>query len=174
MDFTEKTVESKEIYKGRIIHIKEDIVKLPNGKIEGRESGEVIPFFSQNEKECLKIRKGTLTEEERKIMESHVEMTARILSKVHFNKAFSMAPVWAAQHHEYINGKGYPKGISGDDIGVEARMLVVADICDALLATDRPYKKPLPKEKAFAIMKDMAANGMLDSKIVGYMEACLE
>jgi len=137
------------------------------------KEGEELPFFTEEEKMCLQIRKGTLTAEERSIMESHVVMTERILSKVHFNKSFAMAPVWAAQHHECINGKGYPKGIAGDDLGIEARILAVADICDALLATDRPYKKPLPKEKAFAIMEDMAANGMIDSTIVGYIEKCL-
>ncbi len=141
---------------------------------ECRETKEVIPFFTDEEEECLKIRKGTLTAAERSVMEGHVVMTERILSKVHFNRAFSMAPVWAAQHHECINGKGYPKKIAGDDLGIEARILAVADICDALLATDRPYKKPLPKEKAFAIMKDMAGSGMIDEKLVGYMEACLE
>lgn len=133
-----------------------------------------IPFVTEEEKECLSIRKGTLTETERSIMESHVVMTERILSKVHFNKAFAKAPLWAAQHHECINGKGYPKKLKGDELGAEARILAVADICDALLATDRPYKKPLPKEKAFDIMEDMAANGMIEGKFVKYLEACLD
>ena len=137
-------------------------------------NNQTYKFLTEDEKDCLMIRKGTLTAAERKIMENHVVMTERILSKVHFNKAFAMAPVWAAQHHECINSKGYPKKIGGDELGVEARILAVADICDALLATDRPYKKPLPKEKAFAIMKDMAANGAIDEKLVGYMEACLD
>lgn len=137
------------------------------------DGNEIIPFFTEQEKECLTIRKGTLTADERKIMEDHVVMTERILSKVHFNRSFSMAPVWAAQHHECINGKGYPKGIGGDELGIEARILAVADICDALLATDRPYKKPLPKEKAFAIMEDMAKNGMIDEVLVGYMKECI-
>lgn len=137
------------------------------------DGAETLPFLDEEEKKCLIIRKGTLTDAERRIMESHVTMTERILSKVHFNKSFAMAPVWAAQHHECISGKGYPKGIGGDELGIEARILAVADICDALLATDRPYKKPLPKEKAFAIMEDMAAGGMIDEAIVGYMKACL-
>ncbi len=137
------------------------------------DKSETIPFLEEEEKNCLMIRKGTLTSKEREIMESHVEMTERILSKVHFNRAFAQAPVWAAQHHECINGKGYPKKISGDELGIEARILAVADICDALLATDRPYKKPLPKEKAFAIMEDMAANGNIDGTIVAYMKECI-
>lgn len=152
----------------------EKVKNVAEYKYVSPEEQSVIPYFTDEEKECLMIRKGTLTDAERKTMESHVVMTERILSKVHFNKAYKMAPVWAAQHHEAINGKGYPKGISGEELGIEARILAVADICDALLATDRPYKKPLPKEKAFAIMEDMAKNGMIDGIIVEYMRQCLE
>lgn len=140
---------------------------------EDAESGETIPFFTEEEKECLKIRKGTLTSGEREVMESHVVMTKRILDKVYFNRAYKNAPLWAGQHHECINGKGYPEGISGDELGVEARILAVADICDALLATDRPYKKPLPMDKAFAIMEDMAKCGQIDEILVGYMKECI-
>jgi HD-GYP domain-containing protein (c-di-GMP phosphodiesterase class II) len=132
------------------------------------------PFFTENEKECLSIRKGTLTSEERKIMESHVAITKRILDKVHFIKYFQDAPIWAAQHHECLNGRGYPLGLTADKLGVEARIMAVADICDALLATDRPYKKPIPKEKAFAIMRDMAASGNIDGKYVEYLYDCID
>lgn len=182
--------EDFESQKNRICHTREVILKADSAgflqdelleevkEICGYEyvdaqTNEAIPFFTDEEKECLMIRKGTLTAEERKIMESHVVMTSRILSKVHFNKSYEMSPIWASQHHECINGKGYPNGISGEELGVEARILAVADICDALLATDRPYKKPLPKEKAFAIMDDMAKNGMIDETLVGYMKACI-
>lgn len=138
------------------------------------ETMEEYPFFDDTEKECMQVRKGTLTQAERTIMENHVVMTERILSKVYFNKSFSMAPIWAAQHHECINNSGYPKKIGGNDLGPEARILAVADICDALLATDRPYKKPLPKEKAFAIMESMANEGKLEMKYVNYLRECLE
>lgn len=134
------------------------------------DGSEAINFFMENEIDALRIRKGTLTDEERKIMESHVQMTERILSKVHFNKSYAMAPVWAAQHHECIDGSGYPSRISGDELGIEARILAVADICDALLATDRPYKKPLPKEKAFAIMNSMVEEGKLEGRLVSYLK----
>lgn len=134
---------------------------------------ERIPFFTEPEKEALRIPRGTLTEQERKIMESHVELTERILSKVRFNSNYADVPKWAGQHHECLNGRGYPRGLRADELSVEARILAVADICDALLATDRPYKKPLPKEKAFAIMRDMADNGNIDGKLVSYMEQCI-
>ncbi len=132
------------------------------------------PFFTEDEKHCLSIVKGTLTEEERKIMESHVVITDHILSKVHFNKSFKNAPVFAAQHHECLNGKGYPKGLKADEIPTESRIMAVADICDALLATDRPYKKPLPREKAFEIMRDMANEGRIERKYVEYLYNCID
>ena len=136
--------------------------------------GSVQPFFTEEEKECLRIRKGTLTDRERKIMESHVEITERILSKVHFNKYFADSPIYAARHHECLNGKGYPRGLKAEDLNTDARIVAVADICDALLATDRPYKKPIPKEKAFDIMRDMAKAGNIDAKLVEYLYQCLQ
>ena len=131
------------------------------------------PFFTEEEKEDLLIRKGTLTDRERSIMESHVEKTERILSKVHFNQNYQYAMTWAIQHHECLDGSGYPRKLTGDVLATEARILAVADICDALLATDRPYKKPMPKEKAFTIMRDMAEHGKIDKKLVEYLEKCI-
>ena len=134
---------------------------------------EEIPYFTKEEQEALLIRKGTLTEAERVIMESHVEVTERILSKVHFHANFSEAARFAVEHHECLNGMGYPKKLTGEQLALESRILAVADICDALLATDRPYKKPLPREKAFTILYDMAEFGRIDKKIVEYLDACI-
>lgn len=139
-----------------------------------KPDGEELPYFTEEEKESLRVRKGTLTIKERGIMESHVEMTERILAKVHFNSYYADSPVWAATHHECLDGSGYPKGLKADDLAVESRIMAVADICDALLASDRPYKKPMPKEKAFQIMQNMAEEGKLERKIVDYMQACME
>lgn len=139
-----------------------------------QENSEEISYFTEEEKDCLRVKKGTLTAKEREIMESHVVMTERILSKVHFHSFYKDAPIFASQHHECLNGRGYPKKLTGDDLPLESRILAVADICDALLATDRPYKKPMPKEKAFFILEDMANCGNIDGKIVGYLKDCLE
>lgn len=132
------------------------------------------PYFTEEEQEDLLIRKGTLTEHERKIMESHVEMTERILTRVHFNRNYQDVMKWAVQHHECLDGSGYPRQLIADQLPIESRILAVADICDALLATDRPYKKPIPKEKAFAIMRDMAQQGKIDGRLVDYLEKCIE
>lgn len=134
---------------------------------------ETVKFFTEEEIACMKIRRGTLTDDERSIMQNHVIDTRKILKKVYFNRDFKMAPIWAAQHHECLDGSGYPDKLTSKELGVEARILAVADICDALLATDRPYKKPMPKEVAFRIMRSMSEEGKLDIKYVDYLEECL-
>ena len=134
--------------------------------------GKSRPFFTEEEKECLNIAKGTLTAQELEVMHSHVEITEKILSKVHFNRYFANSPIYAVQHHERLDGKGYPKGLKAEDLSTESRIIAVADICDALLAADRPYKKPLPREKAFEIMRKMAVEGNIDGKLVEYLYEC--
>lgn len=109
-----------------------------------------IPYFTEEEKKKLLIRRGTLTEE-RNIMESHVLMTERILKKVHFNYQYKDTMKWAVQHHEYLDGSGYPRHLKAEELETESRMLAVADICDALLATDRPYKNHFHERKPLVL-----------------------
>lgn len=135
-----------------------------------KEDGEKIFYFTERERVCLSVRKGTLTDEDRKTMESHVTMTAKILSKVYFNKNYVDVPRWAAEHHEYLDGSGYPNHIKGDQLDTETRILAIADIYDALTASDRPYKPPMPKEKACAILHSMANEGKLEERLVGWLE----
>ena len=152
--------------------LSEDMGKEVDRILEYSFEGE--PFFSESEKECLRIPKGTLTESERRVMESHVSITKNILSKVYFNSYFRNSPIFAGQHHEYLDGSGYPEGLKADELPAESRIMTVCDICDALLATDRPYKKPLPFEKAFDIMRGMADKGTIDGKYVEYLYECLK
>ena len=137
--------------------------------------GEVIPYLTEREQECLSIRKGTLTAGDRKEMENHVVMTAKILSKVHFNKNYKEVPLWAASHHELLDGSGYPKHLTAEELGLETRILTVADVYDALTASDRPYKKPMPREKALGILHSMAEEGKVDLQLVEWLkEAVME
>ena len=182
---TKEEFDRKEVRLGELWKLVQDVNFsgfLPDEKQEVlmkafksvyRNGDEEIPYFSKEEQEALLIRKGTLTEAERIIMESHVEVTERILNKVHFHANYSEAARFAVEHHECLNGMGYPKKLTGEQLALESRILAVADICDALLATDRPYKKPLPREKAFEILYDMAEFGRIDKKIVGYLDDCI-
>ena len=139
-----------------------------------KEDGTVIPYLSERERECLSIRKGTLTAEDRKLMESHAEMTGKILDKVRFQKNYSMVPKWASEHHEYLDGSGYPNHRRGSEIALETRMITIVDIYDAMTSTDRPYKKPMPKEKAFAILHSMAEEGKIDLQLLNWFEEALK
>lgn len=131
---------------------------------EGPEGAE--PFFTHDELTCLTVRKGTLTDDERGVMESHVGMTRRMLSEMKFPKQFASVPGWAGSHHEFLNGSGYPDRISGADIDPAIRMLTILDIYDALTARDRPYKPAISPEKAFGILGSMAEDGQVDGDLL--------
>lgn len=135
--------------------------------------GERIPYLTEEESVRLQVRKGTLTAEDRVQMENHVVMTETILERVRFRKDDVDIPKWAAEHHELLDGSGYPGHLKGDEICAETRILTVADVYDALTASDRPYKKPIPKEKAFSILRNMAAEGKLELRLVNYLEQAI-
>lgn len=137
------------------------------------EDGEVLVYLTKKEAECLSIRSGTLTVQERKEMENHVVMTSKILEKVQFYKGFSMVPKWVGAHHEYLDGSGYPNGLKGDELDLETRLLTVVDIYDALVATDRPYKQPISRQGAIQILKDMAQRGKVDLQLVEWLDEAL-
>ena len=136
------------------------------------ENGTEHPLLTEKELDCLRIRKGTLTDEERGVMQSHVVVTGRILSQVRFPKIYAQVPEWAASHHELLNGKGYPNRLTAADIPREVRLLTILDIFEALTAKDRPYKKGVPLEKALGILHSMAEQeGSIDKEILALFEA---
>jgi HD-GYP domain-containing protein (c-di-GMP phosphodiesterase class II) len=149
------------------------------------ETGACVPWLTAEELHCLRVRKGTLTAEERSIMESHVVVTGRILDQVTFPKLYAQVPQWAAGHHELLNGKGYPNHILGRDadgqdlkdadghknIPDEVRLLTILDVFDALTARDRPYKPAMPVERALSILHSMVDEGAMDNSILELFEA---
>ena len=130
------------------------------------EDGSSRPWLTPEEYTMLSIRRGTLSEEERHIMEEHVSITSKLLSQIHFPKDLSSVPQWAAAHHEFLNGSGYPHRLNGEEIPYEARIITILDVFDALVADDRPYKPGIPVDKALTILQSMAAQeGKLDVKL---------
>ncbi len=129
-------------------------------------SGEYVPLLTEYEKTALTVPRGTLTAEERKLVESHVTHTYEMLMQMGFGGKFQDVPEWAGKHHEYLDGSGYPNGAAGEDIPWEARLLTIIDVYDALTAEDRPYKPPLPVKKAFGILNSMKDAGKLDGSIL--------
>ncbi len=125
-------------------------------------SGTVRPLLTDDEVYNLKIRRGTLTEEEFQIMRDHVSVTLEMLQELPYPKYLRRVPEIAANHHERMDGKGYPRGLTGDQMSVQERMVAVADIFEALTAADRPYKTGKPLSEALKIMGFMTKEGHLD------------
>jgi HD-GYP domain-containing protein (c-di-GMP phosphodiesterase class II) len=128
--------------------------------------GQEQPFITDDELVNLSIRRGSITEAERKKMQDHAAVTLRMLKQIPFTKKLKNIPSFAGAHHEFINGKGYPLGLKGDEIPFEGKLMAVTDIAEALTASDRPYKKAMPLETVYRILRSMAGNGELDNDMV--------
>jgi HD-GYP domain-containing protein (c-di-GMP phosphodiesterase class II) len=129
--------------------------------------GNRIPLLERQEIVNLNITKGSLNPEERKIIESHVEHTYTFVSKIPWPEEYKNIPEISRKHHEKLDGTGYPLGLRGkESIPEGARIMAIADIFDALSATDRPYKKSISQEQIFGILKKEAETGQLDSDLV--------
>lgn len=143
----------------------ESIEELSHITYENKK-GVTAPILTEYDMDSLTVKNGTLTENERKIMQEHVSVTERLLAEMSFNKFYRKVPEWAKDHHEFLDGTGYPRGLSGDSISVETCILSMTDVYDALTARDRPYKKATPPEKALDILSGMAENGKLHKELV--------
>ncbi len=128
-------------------------------------NGEVLPLLSEDEVENLTIRKGTLNAEERDVINNHVNLTIKMLQKLPFPKKLRHVPLYAGMHHEKLDGSGYPRAINGDDIPLQARILAVADVFEALTSADRPYKEGKLLSESMKIMGFMAKDGHLDGDL---------
>lgn len=128
--------------------------------------GEDKPYLTDDEVRYLSIRKGSLDDTERMEIESHVTKTYLFLQKIPWTKNLKNLPEIAYGHHEKLNGHGYPRGLGERAIPVQTRMMTIADIYDALTASDRPYKRAVPVEKALDILHMEAKDGMLDRELL--------
>ena len=128
-------------------------------------SGEKAKLLDKYEKDSLLIRRGTLTDEERVVIQSHVIHTKEMLDQMDFSEVYGEVSTWAGNHHEFLDGSGYPNGLKGDEISWECRLLTIIDIYDSITADDRPYKPSMPPEKAFDILRSMCREGKLDLDI---------
>lgn len=134
--------------------------------IADADESKVLPYLTAEELDDLHIKAGTLSDNEREIMKSHVVYTDRILSHMDFGKEFDRVRRMAADHHELMNGKGYPVGKAAEDLDVLTRILTIMDIYDSLIADDRPYKKPKPVPVAFEILDEEAEAGKVDKELL--------
>ena len=129
-------------------------------------AGKPHPMLDPKEFRFLSIMKGTLDPQERLEMESHVTHSFHFLSKIPWTPMMLGIPEIAYGHHEKLDGTGYPRGLKGEEIPIQARMMTISDIYDALTAQDRPYKAAVPREKALDILRSEAAKGELDADLL--------
>ncbi len=131
-----------------------------------QNNGRHQPRLEPDELYNLVISKGTLTIEERGVIENHARLTYKMLKQLPFPKKLKRVPEYAAAHHERLDGSGYPFQLTAEKIPYPARIIAIADIFEALTARDRPYKKPMPLSQALKIMNYMKKDGHLDPDIL--------
>ena len=124
--------------------------------------GEWQPLLTEEEIYNLCIAKGTLTTEERDVINYHMQSTINMLEKLPFPSHLKNVPEIAGGHHETMDGKGYPRGLTRDEMSVQARIMGIADVFEALTAADRPYKKAMPISQALTILGNMKLESHID------------
>lgn len=124
--------------------------------------GEEADFLDADEIENLTIRAGTLTGSEREIINHHIVATIRMLNELPWPKHLGRVPEFAGGHHERMDGKGYPKGLKRDEMSIQARIMGIADIFEALTAKDRPYKSGKTLSDSLFILGKFKENGHID------------
>ena len=142
----------------------EDIAQVKRiAKYRWRDlSGHEADFLTEDEVKNLTIRAGTLTDEERKIINHHIVATIKMLEALPWPKHLTNVPEYAGGHHERMDGKGYPKGLTREQMSVQARCMGIADIFEALTAKDRPYKKGKTLSESLEILGRMKMNQHVD------------
>lgn len=183
----EELLREKRYKLGRIVEIKEKLAEMNEPAVVEENPEKILEqiSFEIDEIECinvggdkllvispfdilnLSIRRGSLNPMERKEIESHVLHTYSFVSKIPWPPEYRNIPEIALRHHEKLDGTGYPDGLSGrESTLLQSRIMAIADIYDALVASDRPYKKALPREKVLAILKEEADRWVLDRDLV--------
>ena len=126
------------------------------------QKGEERPLLSDEEIKNLTITRGTLTAEEREIINYHIVATIKMLEQLPYPKHLRRVPEFAGGHHERMDGRGYPRGLGRDEMSVQARVMGIADVFEALTAADRPYKKAMPISQAISILGKMKTDNHVD------------
>jgi len=127
--------------------------------------GQTQPLITEDELMNLSIQRGTLNDEERDIINNHIVATIKMLESLPFPRNLQNVPEYAGGHHEKMDGSGYPKGLKRDEMSVQARIMAIADIFEALTASDRPYKKGKKLSECLKIMGFMKKDNHIDPDI---------
>lgn len=182
-----KTEISSEIYEAEKAQLMDDLEFIKTANIGGefmsddkierihqiskkswRCHDKELPLLDAEDVKNLTIRKGTLTDEEREKIQAHASVGKKMLEALPFPKKLSHVPEYAAEHHEKLSGKGYPLGLTAEQIPLEARILALADVFEALTAADRPYKKAKTLHEVSKILGFMVKDNELDADLVDF------
>jgi len=125
-------------------------------------AGHEASFLTADELKNLTIRSGTLNADERQIINHHIVATVRMLEALPWPRHLKNVPEYAGGHHERMDGKGYPKGLTREQMSVQARVMGIADIFEALTAKDRPYKRGKTLSESLEILGRFRENGHID------------
>jgi HD-GYP domain-containing protein (c-di-GMP phosphodiesterase class II) len=128
--------------------------------------GQLVPLLTPEDVRALSVKRGSLSDEERQMMQDHVEHSFRFLKEIPWTPKYRNIPEIARSHHELLDGSGYPLGLRGEQIPLKVRIMTICDIFDALVANDRSYKPALPTERAIAILRNEAERGRLDKDVL--------
>ncbi len=131
-------------------------------------NNKTFPYLTDNEIKNLCILKGTLTDDERQVVENHALATQKITEVLPFPEQLSRVAEFASSHHEKLDGTGYPNHLSKKDLALQSRILAIADIFEALTAKDRPYRDPMKISQAVKIMKFMKNDNHIDGDIYDF------
>ncbi len=137
-----------------------------------RLNGQLAPLLDPDEVLALSVMRGSLTASEYDEIRSHVVHTYRFLSQIPWGKTFARVAQIAGAHHERLNGTGYPNRLRAEEIPLQSKMMTISDIFDALTATDRPYKRAVPPEKALHILGLEVKDGHVDGDLVRIFTEC--
>ena len=143
--------------------LQERVIQI--AKYPFKEKGKKKPFLSKDEVRNLNISKGTLLPEEREIINSHISITIDMLEQLPYPKHLKNIPEFAGGHHEKLDGTGYPRGLTENQMSPQAKMIAIADIYEALTAADRPYKEGKKLSEAMRIMGFMNKDRHIDKDL---------
>jgi len=156
-EFLKKINRGRDFLKDKELNRLRDIAKR---KIE--IGGDIQPLLSDEELERLSVRRGTLTDKEREIINNHVVVTYKMLSQLPFPKKIKGVPFYASTHHERLDGSGYPNGLKAEQLPLQSRIIALADVFEALSAKDRPYKEAMKLSTSLKILHNMVQDNHID------------
>ncbi|RBQ30913.1 phosphohydrolase [Arcobacter sp. FW59] len=184
-----KNIITQEEYKTKISNLEDDLKFIEKANIGSEfmkkedierierisdykyyKNGNLTSLIDDREKYNLSIQKGTLTNEEKDKMNSHAQLSYDMLSVLPFPKKYENVMHIAVNHHEKLNGKGYPRGLSEKDLVLEDRIMILADIFEALTSNDRPYKQTKKLSEVFKILDFMVRDGEIDGNLLEFFK----